>query len=222
MNLSTETLNILRNLSSINSNLVINEGSNLATISESKTIMCEANIQEMFPRQIGIYDLGELLSVIGLMADPELVFEENSLLVKSGKQKIRYFYSEVDILTKPSKSISMPNVDVSFTITEEQLGQIRKASSVLRHNELMISNESGELTASVVNSKDPTSNSYMLTLDADQEFDSEFKFFVSIPNLKLMSGDYVVNISSKLISQWINNTTDIKYFIALEKNSSYA
>jgi len=221
MNISSETLNVLRNFSTINSNLVINEGSDIATISESKTIMAEASVSEYFPQTIGIYDLPEFLSVVGLMDDPELIFEENSMFIQSGNQKIRYFFSELEILTRPSKSITMPGVDVSFNITEDQLNQIRKAGSVLRHSELMISNESGDLVASVVNSKDPTSNTYALQLEADEDFDSKFKFFISIPNLKLVNGDYTVNISSKLISQWINTSTDIKYFVALEKNSTY-
>lgn len=221
MKISTDTLNVLRNFSTINSNLVISEGSNISTISESKTILAEANVSEYFPQDIGIYDLSEFLSVVGLMSDPELIFEESSMVIQSGNQKIRYFFSEMEILTRPSKKIAMPDVDVPFTITEENLNQIRKASSVLRHNELLISNETGELTASVVNSKDPTSNSYVLVLDADADFDSKFNFYISIPNLKLLPGDYSVNISSKLISQWINNDTDVNYFVALEKNSTY-
>ena len=221
MKISTETLNVLRNFSTINANLVVNEGSNIATISESKTIMAEATVAEYFPQDVGIYDLSEFLSVVGLMDDPELIFEESAMLIQSGNQKIRYFFSEMEILTRPSKSITMPNVDVSFDITEDQLNQIRKASSVLRHSELMITNEDGNLTASVVNSKDPTANSYSLTLVEDADFDSSFKFFISIPNLKLVNGNYTVNISSKLISQWINTSADIKYFVALEKNSTY-
>ena len=45
--------------------------------------------------------------------------------------------------------------------------------------------------------------------------------FFLISNLKLLPDDYEVLVSPKLISQWngINNKT--KYWIALEKNSSF-
>lgn len=221
MNISRETRQVLQNFSTINSNLVIKAGNKLATISESKTIMAEAQVTESFPQDIGIYDLPEFLSVVGMMDDPELIFEDSAMLVRSGDQSIRYFYSEMEILTQPSKSITMPSVEVSLVLSSSQLAQIRKASSVLRHNELLISNESGSLTASVVNSKDPTANSYTLTINEDDSHAEQFSFYMSIPNLKLIDGDYTVNISSKLISQWINNNTQTNYFVALEKNSSY-
>ena len=54
MKVSSETINILKNFSGINSNLVFKPGKELKTISEAKTIMATASILEDFPVQFGV------------------------------------------------------------------------------------------------------------------------------------------------------------------------
>jgi hypothetical protein len=77
------------------------------------------------------------------------------------------------------------------------------------------------VSASVVNTQDATSNAYTIELDQEITCNNDFNFIVSIPNLKLLPGDYFVSISSKLISNWTNSNYPIEYFIALEKNSTF-
>jgi len=229
MNLSNDTLNVLKNFASINPNIVFQPGQQLKTISESKTIMARADIVEDMPKEFGIYDLNEFLSVFNLIENPVLNFEDKSVLVSteeggtqlSNQQKVRYYFSETDILTSPTKDIQMPSADVGVNLSEDILNQIRKAAAVLGHTELSLKGENGLVTASVVDTKDSTSNSYTIELDKDNSCKNDFEFIVSIPNLKLLPGDYFVSISSKLISNWTNSNYPIEYFIALEKNSTF-
>ena len=229
MKLSNDTLNVLKNFASINPNIVMQPGQNLKTISESKTIMAKAEIVEDMPKEFGIYDLNEFLSVFNLIENPVLEFEDKSVLVStseggsqiSNQQKVRYYFSETDILTSPQKDIQMPNSEVGVSLSEDILNQIRKAAAVLGHTELSLKGENGLVTASVVNTQDSTSNSYTIELDRDNACKNDFNFIVSIPNLKLLPGDYFVSISSKLISNWTNSNYPIEYFIALEKNSTF-
>ena len=44
---------------------------------------------------------------------------------------------------------------------------------------------------------------------------------MNINNLKLIGGDYKVDVSSRLISQFKNQDVDVTYYIALEKSSTY-
>ncbi len=229
MNLSNDTLNVLKNFASINPNIVFQPGQKLKTISESKTIMARADIVEDMPKEFGIYDLNEFLSVFNLIENPALDFEDKSVMVStqeggtqlSNQQKVRYYFSETDILTTPTKDIQMPNSEVGVNLTEDILNQIRKAAAVLGHTELSLVGDNGLVTASVVDTKDSTSNSYTIELDKDNQCKNDFEFIVSIPNLKLLPGDYFVSISSKLISNWTNSNYPIEYFIALEKNSTF-
>lgn len=222
MNLSNDTLNVLKNFATINPNIVFKPGQKLKTISESKTILASADIVEDFPHEFGVYDLNEFLSVLSLIDNPTLEFEDKAVMVKGSGQKIRYFFSESDILTTPQKDIQMPQAELGVNIEEDKLNQIRKAAAVLGHTELAITGNNGEVIASVLDTRDSTSNVFEIELDKDNSCKNEFNFVVSIPNLKLLPGDYFVSISSKLISNWTNSNYPVDYFIALEKNSSYS
>ena len=221
--LSEDTINVLKNFATINPNLVFTPGQKVKTISESKTILAQADITEDMPQEFGIYDLNEFLSVHNLVDQPTLTFEDKSVLINgANNQVVRYFFSETEILTTPQKDIQMPDAELGFTLTDEILNQIRKAAAVLGHTELSLKGDNGVITGSVVDTKDSTSNSFSYELDRDNACKETFNFIVSIPNLKLLPGDYFVSISSKLISNWTNNNYPIEYFIALEKNSSFS
>ena len=222
MQLSNETINVLKNFATVNPNVVFKPGQKLKTISEAKTILASAEIVEDFPVEFGIYDLNEFLSVYNLIENPVLSFEDKSLLISGSGQKIRYYFSETEILTQPSKDITMPDWEVGINITDEQLKSLKQASAVLGHSDLAITGTNGNVVAKVFDEKDSTSNTFEMELDRDNACKEDFNFVVNMPNLKLLPGDYFVNISSKLISNWTNNDYPIDYFIALEKSSTFA
>ena len=64
MEISANTVNVLKNFASINGNIVIKPGNKLMTISEAKNILAEAVVPETFNKQVGIYALQEFLRVI--------------------------------------------------------------------------------------------------------------------------------------------------------------
>ena len=77
MNLSDNTLGILKNFAGINNSILVKEGNQLRTISVMKNILAEAQIPEDFPRQFGIYDLNQFLNGLSLHSDPNLDFTED-------------------------------------------------------------------------------------------------------------------------------------------------
>ena len=223
MNISNETIDVLKNFAAINPNIVINPGQVLKTISEAKNIMAIADIQEDFPQSFGIYDLNEFLSVISLIESPDIDFDSKFATIKSSTSSVKYYFSEPEILTTPQKDITMPECEFGVSITEEQLSQLKKAAAVLGHSELVLSGNDGNIIATISDEKDATANTFSFALDSDNECENDFNFVINIANLKLLPGDYFVSISSKLISNWTNvsRTAPINYFIALEKSSEF-
>ena len=221
MNITNDTLKVLKNFATINPNIVIKPGGQLKTISEAKNIMAIADGTDDFPTEFGIYDLNEFLSVSNLVQDPNFDFQDKNVKITSGGNTVTYFFSEPEILTSPSKEITMPDTEVGISITQEVLSQVRKAAAVLGHTEMSIKGSGGKVTLSVVDSSDATANSFDIELNDNNDCTEEFNFIVNINNLKLIEGDYFVNISSKLISQWTCSSMAVKYFIALEKSSSF-
>lgn len=221
MKLSSETLTILKNMASINSNLVVEVGNHLKTISTSKTMFANAEVAETFPLGFGLYDLNEFLSVLSLVDDPDLEFNENYVIVTGSKKSegVKYFYSSPEILTYPQKNVVMPNPDLTITIKNDELSRLIKAASVLGHTELCFKGSNGKVTATVSDTKNQTANTYSFTLTEDCGIINEFSFNVSISNLKLIPGEYTVSFSKAGISRWVSDK--IEYFIALEKTSTF-
>lgn len=222
VSISNDTLSVLRNFSSINPNVVLKPGQEVKTISEAKNILAVADITEDFPTEMGIYDLNEFLSVVNLVNDPQLSFGDNHVDVVGGNSKVKYFFSDSSILTTPQKDITMPDCEVTVSFTDDILSQIRKAASALGHSEMSISATEDGVNIKVFDSKDSSANIYNIQLANDAGYrEGQFEFVININNLKLLDGDYEVNISSKLISEWKNTTKPVRYYIALEKNSNY-
>ena len=223
MELSDNTLNILRNFSSINQNILIKTGNNIKTISEARNVVATADVTEEFTKNFGIYDLNEFIGVMGLVDAPSLKFEEDFVIVSdsSGRSKVKYFYAAEETLTSPTKDVTMPDADVKFTLDNDTLNKLKKAASTLGHSEVSIRAKDGVLSLSVVENQNATSNAFSIEIDGEFKQDAVFNFIISISNLKILPGDYDVEISSKLITQFKHKEMPLRYWIALEKSSTY-
>ena len=83
MNLSTNTVAILKNFSEINKNILVKPGKRLQTISTLKNILAEADIDNKFEQEFAIYDLPEFLRAIELFTKSDIKFNGSSNLVIS-------------------------------------------------------------------------------------------------------------------------------------------
>lgn len=222
MELNDNIIQTLKNFASINQNILIKEGNEIRTIAEARNILAKATLDIEFPGDFGIYDLNEFINVLSLVDTPRLSFNDEYVTVSdsTGRSKIKYFFSSSDTLTSPQKDITMPEPDVSFTLDNDTLNKIRRAASALGHTDVSITGKDNVITLSVLESSNTTSNSFSIDVDGEYSIDN-FKFILNISNLKIISGDYDVKISSKLISHFINKTNNVQYWIALEKTSTF-
>ena len=215
MKLSNETREVLKNYSTINANLLVTSGNQLTTMSQMKNIVSTANLPDTFDTEFAIYDLNEFLSAMSLFEDPTLEFGDNSVSISQGGQSLKYFYSDPTVVTTPKSNITMPEPDAIFTLTQSVFNQILKASSVLGVPDMVLDiNDNGVMKLRVSDRKNDTSNSFRV--EGGEGGSPNQKFFFKVENLKLLSGDYQVKVSSKGISNFKNINKDIEYFIALE------
>ena len=223
MELNDGTLQVLKNFSGINQNILINQGNTLKTISEARSVVAKAIIDAEFEKSFGIYDLNEFIGVLSLVDTPRLKFDDEYVTIgdSTGRSKVKYFFSAEETLTTPSKDITMPAADVKFVLTNDTLAKLKRAASALGHSEVSITNSGGSLGLSVVDSQNSTSNAFSIDVDGEFAADSVFNFVHNIGNLKILPGDYDVEISSKLITQFSHKEMNVQYWIALEKTSTY-
>ena len=220
MNLSDKTLTILKNFAGINNSILVKQGNSLRTISVAKNILAEATIEEEFPRDFAIYDLNQFLNGLGLHQDPDLDFTEDSYLnIREGKRRVKYFFADPQvIIAPPEKEITLPSEDVHFQIDSTSLEKLLKAAAVYQLPDLCIVGHAGAVKLVVRDKKNDTSNEYAITVG---ETDKEFTFNFKVENIKIIPGAYDVIVSSKLLSKFTNTQYDLKYFIALEPDSTF-
>ena len=213
MSISTDTISKLKNFANINANLVYTGDGKLKTISEAKNILATTDISESWGVEFGIYDLNEFLAVSQIIPDANFSYTKDSCVFNGNGRIVKYTFADAAILTSPTKDVTMPAAEVQITITNDEINELRKAASTLGHNTLRITEE----YLSVVDSSGATANTF--SIENKIKTDDKFQFDFLINNLKLMPGDYDVNLSSKLISEWVGE--DVTYWIALEKSSKY-
>ena len=220
MNLSDKTLTILKNFAGINNSILVKQGNNLRTISVAKNILAEARIDEEFSRDFAIYDLNQFLNGLGLHQDPELDFTENSYLtIREGRRRVKYFFADpAVIISPPEKEINLPSEDICFKLESTCLEKLLKAAAVYQLPDLSAIGEAGVIKLVARDKKNDTSNEFAIVVG---ETDKQFTFNFKVENIKIIPGAYNVVVSSKLLSEFTNESLDLKYYIALEPDSTF-
>ena len=221
MNLTSKTLTVLKNFADINNSILVKEGTQLRTISVAKNILAEANVEEDFPREFGIYDLNQFLNALKFLhQDADLDFSPDSYLsIKEGNRRSKYFYADpAVIISPPEKDITLPSEDVHFKLETTSLDKLLKAAGIYQLPDLSVIGEAGVVKLVVRDKKNDTSNQFTVVVG---ETDKEFVFNFKVENIKIIPGDYDVVVSSKLLSKFSNSTYNLKYYIALEPDSTF-
>jgi len=218
MKLSTKTLQVLKNFSTINPSIMFEAGSQLATISPQKTIMAKAKIDETIETDFGIFDLNRFLGVLSLFNDPSLSFHENYLKISDGGKSVNFIFADpVTIVIPPKKDIKFNDPYVSFSLSNETFQSVMKGANVLQLPEIAVEGSNGRLYCKAVDVKSPTNNSFEIDL---QEETKKFRIIFSCNNLKLLNKDYNVMIT-KGIARFVSTDNEVEYYIATETSSTY-
>ena len=222
MKLNQTTQDILKNFSEINTNILIKPGSELNTISTMKNILAKATINENFDREFGVYDLNEFLSVVSSLDKPELTLNEKYMTISTegSRSKAKYFYSDPSVIVSPTKEVNMPESDVTFSLSEANLAQLQKMAAILSSPDLaLIGTKGGDVVLKVCDKKNDTSNKVDIVVGENAT--ANYTFYFKVENLKMISGDYDVAVSSKSIAHFTNTKLPIQYWIALEPDSVF-
>jgi len=220
MKLSDQTLEVLKNFSDINTNILVKPGSELSTISTMKNILAKATITESFDKQFAVYDLSELLGIVSAIEKPDVdISNEKFMTIGStgSKSKAKYYYSDESVVTSPQKDVVMPDADVNFQLKDEILSKLLKMAAIMKLPDLSLVGKKGQDVILKVHDKKNSANSYEEFVGTEASADFTFNF--KIENLKIIPGDYDVAVSSKSISHFKNKTKPVEYWIALEPDS---
>ena len=134
-------------------------------------------------------------------------------------RRVKYFFADPQVITAPpEKTLTLPTQDVCFQLDSVTLEKLLKAAAVYQLPDLSAIGEAGVVKLVVRDKKNDTSNEFAIVVG---ETDREFIFNFKVENIKIIPGAYNVVISSKLLAQFTNENHNLKYFIALEPDSTF-
>ena len=220
MKLSKHTLNMLKNFSDINMSIEIKEGNILRTVSVQKNILAQAELEDSFPQDFAIYELNRFLGAVSLFDDPEFRFNGKSANIGTTRHSVDYVYCDPSmIVTPPENNINFPEPEVKFTLTQDALSQVMKASNVLGTPEIAVESDSGNINIKALDVNNDSTDTF--TVNLDEKSDNKFKFVFKTENMKMLPGNYDVEISSKGISHFTMQGQKLQYWIATEASSTF-
>lgn len=224
MKISAQTLQVLKNYASINPNLLVRKGSTLCTMSTNKNMLAKASVAESFPMQFAIYDMQQFLGVISIFDDPDFTFNDNSIVVSSNNMSVEYIFAAPEMVVAPTEAmiqkIAVGDPEISFRLPASTLNEIIKATSILQLDKINVvgTSDPGSVTLVIADPKNPSSNKFSVKVDGTSSSDLSMAF--AAENLKLITGDYRVKISSTGISSFTNEKLNLEYFLMADVKSS--
>ena len=217
MKISQETINILKNFSTINTNILLRTGNTLATINAPKSIFAKTTVAETFPREVAIYDLNSLLQLLTFAEDQEIDFGEKSMKITNDVGTFEYFYCEPSlIVAAPNKSVEVESV-FSFRLTAKDIQSITKTAGVLAAPTISIISKNGNVVMKIGDKKNASANNFNKSIGTS---DVAFECNISSENFKLMPLDYDCVLSKKQFCQFKAVTSELSYLIAMEPGST--
>ena len=190
-------------------------------MSGGKTILAKATVKDEFPQDFCVYDLNQFLSIHSIGKDTELDFDDKNIIIKAGKNEISYRKTEKSmIVTPPDKELKLPSSEISFSLSEEELASILKATAILQSPNISVQSDGD--TVNIVSCNVEDSSAHTNSFRVGEGNGTSYKMVFLADNLKLIPGSYDVEISSKGLSHFKNKNVDIQYWVATEaKYSKY-
>ena len=187
MKISKQTIDVLRNFSMVNSSILISPGKELKTVSDMKTLLARASVVEDFPTEFAIYDLPQFLNVVTspTFQGAEYEFKEDHVDITLNGAYCKYHYADESTVVTPTKDIRMPQGEITFELTEDQVQTVRNMAANLSTPDLACVSEGGSTYLTVLDKKNQDSN--VCKLEVGDGNDTSYEMYFKMENLKLIN-----------------------------------
>lgn len=228
MKLSPETFSILNNFAKINPDLIINPGSEIHSLAISRHIYANAIVVEEFPRKFGVRDLGKFLNVLQShlkRGEAELSFgkDEEGIRIKNiGKGRTattHYRYGDMRLIkSEPPGKINFKHADVEFDLSDETFKWMWNIGSIIGAPNFVFESAEDTIQVNACDVEGKVVDSSTLTID--DYAGTPFKFVLKTENMKILNGDYKVQLSKDGLAKFTHRNMKLFYYIAIEQKSS--
>jgi len=223
MQISNQTIEVLKNFAMINPSIAFQSGNVLQTVATNKTIMAKAELADSFPSAGAIYDLSRFLGVVSLFETPEYEFTQSQVTIKERSKAVNYTFADPSMIVTPpqDKTLSIEEPDVNIDVPGDKISAVLKAAAILQLKEVAISCDGSQVYIEGLDTNQ--SDSYKEVIE-DWTPESTFKFIFKTESFKMLPGDYNIKINKGGIAQFSSKRGDVlvTYWVAAESSSNYS
>lgn len=217
LKLSERTLQLLQNFEGICPSVVLQSGKVLRTINDSSTVIAIAQIEEDFPFEFPIMDMGKLLSILRLpnFKACELDFTADMITIRGSNAEVNFWRSAKELAAVPPDELTTDTVVFQATITAEQMKEFTRACSALGHKTARLVNKGGKAMMVGVTTTLDNSNNYTLHLGETALGDCCVN--LDVGNLKFVESEYTVSADNdQQIVHFQAKDATLNYFVGMQ------
>ncbi len=218
MKFTPNTLEILKNFSNINPSILFKDGDVLMTRSTSNTIIAIGHLDQHIEKTFAILDLSQFISVLSLYKEPNLVFDDDKVIIGEDNRNVKYKYTEPSLITcvdyEKIKNTKLPFKEIAnFTLTTDQIQKMLKSAAVLSLPNITFECNKGKLSITSCDIQNPASNKVEFLIT---ELENKINFTVNynVDVLKMLPDDYAVTVYESQITKLESNR--MTYYIVAE------
>lgn len=216
--LSEQTKKILENYATINASIFIQATTGTATALRTcdnhKMVLAQTTIPETFTNDVCLYDLKAFLSVVTSFKDPDVIFNDNHVIVNDAGSSVKMVYADPSMVTIFNKDIPAITAVVSFDLKQDMLAKLLNFSNILSLPDLKLYTAGGKLLFQALDKKNPSTNTYEVEVGAT---DTTGEFYFQRDLFKMVPGDYKVEVSDKVAKFTSQLHDNLQYIVALGK-----
>lgn len=232
MELSQNTISVLKNFHAINPSIMFRKGNVLKTMSPRESIFAKAILKETFPKDFGIYDLGKMLGALSLFEAPEIEIGESHMIISGSTgdttQRINLTFANEQSIKAVDKRMVPTRGDpiAKILLKNEVFQHALKTASILGLKEIEFRNAEGTLTLNGISTRDATTDTFSIALGDMPNVDGDiinFNVVLSTELLRMVQADYIVTICKPIKKQggWTGtmvefNAPNIMYGVGFE------
>jgi hypothetical protein len=232
LKITEKTINALKNFATINPHLVVKPGSVITTCTLEKNLVSRAELDVEFEGSgFAIYDLTSFISALSLFNDPEITFFDSYAKIGTGRQVIKYFYSDPSLIKGAPNGVADGDNIAEFKIDKSDIENITKSCAIIDADIISVgiaeNAETGnrEVRLSVYSkAKGESGNSFSVNFDIENAGDNiddfmELSLEFPVSSMKTIPSNYsakLYSIESVHILYLKSEENSMEYWIALQ------
>lgn len=216
MQLDEHLNEVLNNFSQINPSIQFKPGNIVSTLKPSGAVLAKATVNEQFTSTFAVYNLAQLLQILSQCENPEITVLDNHMLIKVGDDVTRFNFCDPNLIaTPPEKELTLPSVDIEFTLSNEGLSRLKKFAAILGSTEIACEGDGKNIYLVACNVKNSAENTFRTKVG---ETSKNFRLVFMHENILFLPRDYIVEISKQGLAKF--KADDVEYWVAAEENGS--